>query len=354
MAIEQRRPMPARKPMTLIGRTGDTSGMASNDLMASNGSAAPADRSALVDWLVFLALGLMWGSSYLFIKIGVETLEPFTLIAARLGIGLIVLATVVAFAREPLPREPRTYFHLIVLSVFSVALPFFLITSAEQSTDSSLAAIINASVPLFTIAIAAVALHDEPITVSRLAGLVVGFVGVFILVSRGLDVSGSGSGGDSSLYGEIALVGSSISYAVGAVYARRNVRGLRPMIPALFQVGFAFVITAVLAVVLEHPFATVVRPDAVFAVVWLGILGSGFAYLAFFRLLARWGATRATLVAYVLPIVGIVLGVLVLNEQVDARILVGTVLIIGGVALVNSRYGQRPLFRLARQPGGPT
>jgi drug/metabolite transporter (DMT)-like permease len=177
---------------------------------------------------------------------------------------------------------------------------------------------------------------------------------VFILVSRGLDVSGSGSGGDSSLYGEIALVGSSISYAVGAVYARRNVRGLRPMIPALFQVGFAFVITAVLAVVLEHPFATVVRPDAVFAVVWLGILGSGFAYLAFFRLLARWGATRATLVAYVLPIVGIVLGVLVLNEQVDARILVGTVLIIGGVALVNSRYGQRPLFRLARQPGGPT
>jgi drug/metabolite transporter (DMT)-like permease len=326
--------------------------LASNDALASKGDAARADRSVPVDWLVFLALGLMWGSSYLFIKIGVETLEPFTLIAARLGIGLLVLATVVAFAREPLPREPRTYFHLIVLSVVSVALPFFLITSAEQSTDSSLAAIINASVPLFTIAIAAVALHDEPITPGRLAGLGVGFIGVFILVSPGL--GGSGSGGDSSLYGEVALVGSSISYAVGAVYARRNVRGLRPMIPALFQVGFAFAITAVLAGVLEHPFATVVRPDAIFAVVWLGVLGSGFAYLAFFRLLVRWGATRATLVAYVLPVVGIVLGVLVLNEQVDARILLGTVLIIGGVALVNSRYGQRPLFRVARRQGDLT
>jgi drug/metabolite transporter (DMT)-like permease len=340
--------------MTLIARTGDTSGMASSDVLASNRSAGTADRSAPADWLVFLALGLMWGSSYLFIKIGVETLEPFTLIATRLGIGLIVLVTVVAFAREPLPREPRIYGHLIVMSVFNVALPFFLITSAEQSTDSSLAAIINASVPLFVIVISAVALHDEPITPGRLAGLAVGFVGVFILVSRGLGGSGGGSGGDSSLYGEVALVGSSISYAVGAVYARRNVRGLRPMIPALFQVAFAFVITAILAVVLEHPFATVVRPEAVFAVVWLGVLGSGFAYLAFFRLLSRWGATRTTLVAYVLPVVGIVLGVLVLSEQVDIRILLGTALIIGGVALVNSRYGQRPLFRVARQQGDLT
>ena len=335
--------------MTRIVGTGDTSSVASNDVLASNGNAPPADRSALADWLVFLALGLMWGSSYLFIKIGGETLEPFTLIAARLGIGLVVLATVVAFAREPLPREPRMYLHLIVLSVVSVALPFFLITSAEQSTDSSLAAIINASVPLFTIAIAAVVLHDEPITPGRLTGLAVGFIGVFILVGRSLGGSGSGSGGGTSHSGEVALVGSSISNAAGAVYARRNVRGLRPMIPALFQVGFAFIITAVLAVVFGHPSATVVRPEALFAVVWLGVLGSGLAYLAFFRLLVRWGATRTTLVAYVLPVVGIVLGVLVLNEQVDARILLGTILIIGGVALVNSRYGQRPLFRVARE-----
>jgi len=297
-----------------------------------------------VDWLVFLALGFMWGSSYLFIKIGVETLTPFTLIALRLGIGLIVLATVVALAREPLPRDLRTYGHLVVMSVISIALPFYLITTAEQSTDSALAAIINGSVPLYTIVIAALVLHDEPITVNRLIGLVVGFVGVVVLVSRELGAAGLGDG----LYGELALVGSSVSYAAGAVYARRNVRGLRPMIPALFQVAFAFLLTSVLAIALERPLATVVGPDTVLAVVWLGVLGSGVAYLAFFRLLARWGATRTTLVAYLLPVVGIALGVLVLNEQIDARILIGTALIIGGVALVNSRYGRRPLFRVAR------
>lgn len=302
------------------------------------------DRAGWADWLVFLALGFMWGSSYLFIKIGVETLAPFTLIALRLGIGLIVLAGVVAFAREPLPRNPRIYGHLVVMSVINIALPFYLITTAEQTTDSALAAIINASVPLFVIVIAALALHDEPITVNRLAGLAVGFVGVVILVGRGLGAVGAGD----ALYGELALVGSSISYAGGAVYARRNVRGLRPMIPALFQVGFAFLITAALALAFERPLPTSLRPDAVIAVVWLGILGSGLAYLAFFRLLAHWGATRTALVAYLLPVVGIVLGALVLSEQVDARILAGTGLVIGGVALVNSRYGRRPLFGPAR------
>jgi drug/metabolite transporter (DMT)-like permease len=306
--------------------------------MAAQPTAESPARTSQVDWLVFFALGLMWGSSYLFIKIGVETLEPFTLIALRLGIGLAVLATVVFLAHEALPREPRIYGHLVVMSVINIALPFFLITSAEQTTDSALAAIINGSVPLFTIVIAALVLDDEPITVNRLIGLVVGFIGVVVIVSRGL------GGAESSVTGELALIGSSISYAVGAVYSRRNVRGLRPMIPALFQVGFAFVITAVLALIFERPFETQFRPDAVFAVVWLGILGSGFAYLAVFRLFSHWGATRTSLVAYLLPVVGIALGFIVLNEEIDGRIVLGTALVIGGVALVNAKYGQRRLF----------
>jgi drug/metabolite transporter (DMT)-like permease len=306
--------------------------------MAAQPTAESPARTSQVDWLVFFALGLMWGSSYLFIKIGVETLEPFTLIALRLGIGLAVLATVVFLAHEALPREPRIYGHLVVMSVINIALPFFLITSAEQTTDSALAAIINGSVPLFTIVIAALVLDDEPITVNRLIGLVVGFIGVVVIVSRGL------GGAESSVTGELALTGSSISYAVGAVYSRRNVRGLRPMIPALFQVGFAFVITAVLALIFERPFETQFRPDAVFAVVWLGILGSGFAYLAVFRLFSHWGATRTSLVAYLLPVVGIALGFIVLNEEIDGRIVLGTALVIGGVALVNAKYGQRRLF----------
>ncbi len=303
-------------------------------------------RASRLNWALFLALGLMWGSSYLFIKIGVETLPTFTLVAARLGIGLVFLATVVAIAREQLPRDPMVYGHLLVMSVVNVALPFALITSAERSVDSALAAILNSGVPLFTIVIAALFLHDEPITVNRIAGLVVGYAGVILLVGRGLGAGGS----ESAISGELALLGSTASYGVGVVYARRNVRGLRPMIPALFQVLFAFVITGTIALVTERPFEVPWTERSIFAIVWLGLLGSGLAYLCFFRLLQSWGATRTSMIAYLLPIVGIVAGVLVLDEVVDGWVLVGTALVIGGVALVNSRFGQRRIFGRGAAP----
>ena len=297
-------------------------------------------RPTRADWLLLLALGFMWGTSYVFIKVGVQTLPTFTLIASRLGIGLTVLATVVILAREPLPRRLRTYGHLLVMATINIVVPFILITTAERSVDSALAAILNGAVPLFVIVFAAFFLHDEPITVNRLAGLAIGYAGVIILVSRSLGAGMS----QSSLQGELALIGSTAFYGAGAVYARRNVRGLRPMIPALFQVLFAFVMVTILAAVFEHPWTVRWNVDAVGAVVWLGILGSGFAYLANFRLLARIGATRTSLVAYLLPVVGIVAGAIVFRETVDARVVFGTALVIGGVALVNSRFGQRRLY----------
>ena len=297
------------------------------------------------DWLTLLALGLMWGTSYVFIKLGVETLGTFTLIAGRLGIGLALLATVVALAREPLPREPRIYGHLVVMAVVNIVLPFFLITTAERSVESNLAAILNGTVPLFAIVFAALFLHDEPMTLNRLGGLVIGYLGVIVLVSGSLLAGGQGS----SLPGELALVGSAVCYGAGAVYARRHVRGLRPMIPALFQVGFAFVIVAVLALQTESV-GSGWTSNAIIAVAWLGLLGSGFAYLANFRLLSRIGATRTSLVAYLLPVVGIVSGALMFGESVDIRLVAGTLLILAGVALVNSHRGERRIFGRAAPP----
>jgi drug/metabolite transporter (DMT)-like permease len=317
-------------------------------------------RPTRADWLLLLALGFMWGTSYVFIRLGVETLGTFTLIAARLGIGLALLVTVVFIAKEPLPRSPRVYGHLVVMACVNIVLPFALITTAERSVDSNLAAIINGSVPLFVIFFAALFLHDEPLTVNRLGGLVIGYFGVIILVSKSLFGGGST---ESSISAELALVGSAIAYGAGAVYARRNVRGLRPMIPALFQVGFAFVIVAVIALVTESPFVgweasgdSLVPglPNAIFAVVWLGLLGSGFAYLVNFRLLSRIGATRTSLVAYLLPVVGIISGALMFNEQVDGRLIAGTILILAGVALVNSHRGQRRLFGRAAPSTEPS
>jgi drug/metabolite transporter (DMT)-like permease len=296
--------------------------------------------SARIDWFLFLLLGFMWGSSYLFIKIGVEAgLLPFTLIMLRLVIGFALLAVVVTIAREPLPRSARPYGHLMVMSIVNVVLPFALITWAEQTVDSSFAAILNAAVPLFVIVIAAAFLREERITLNRLAGLTVGFVGVAILV--GFDAADVVGGNGLA---ELALIGSAVSYAISIVYARRYLHGLRPMIPAVFQVGFALVIVTALAFAFEDPMSVSLTAEALFAVVWLGLLGSGLAYLVYFRILSRWGATRTSLVAYLLPIFGIALGAVVLREAIDLRLLIGTAIVIGGVALVNSRRPPRLSF----------
>ena len=223
------------------------------------------------DWLLFILLGFLWGSSFLFIKIGVEAgLPPFTLVMLRLLIGFGLLAVVVAAARERLPREERVYGHLFVMGAINIALPFTLITWAEMHVDSTLTSVLNAAVPIFVIPIGAIFLRDEPLTVGRVVGVLLGFVGVALLV--GFDPAAA-AGVD--LLGALAVIAATISYAAGAVYARRNVRGLRPMIPALFQVGFGLLITSVLAFVLERPFELTLEPQAFLAVVWLGLLGFG-------------------------------------------------------------------------------
>ena len=297
-----------------------------------------AERASRTLWLLFLGLGFMWGSSYLFIKLAVDDFGTFTLVALRLAVGAILLWAVVLATRQELPREPRIYGHLFVMGLVNIVVPFALITWAEQSVDSSLAAILTAPVPLFAIVIAPFFLHDEPIRVNGVVGLLVGFVGVVILTSRDLSI------GNSDLSGEIALLGAAFSYAIGAVYARRNMRGVPPLIPAVFQVSFALVVSGAIALLTERPWEAQPDQEAIFSILWLGIVGSGLAYLAVFRLFAAWGATRTTMVAYEIPVVGILLGFFVLAEPVDIRLLIGTGLVVGGVALVNSPYGRRRLY----------
>ena len=306
--------------------------------------------STRLDWILFVLLGFFWGSSYLFIKIGVDAgLQPFTLVAGRLFIGLLLLAAVVIVAREALPPPGRMYGHLMVMGLFSVALPFALITWAEQSVDSSLAAVLTGAVPLFVIPISAVLLPTEKITLNAVVGIAIGLVGVAVVVGfNPATLAGT------DLVPQLALIGAAASYAIGGVYARRNVQGLRPMIPALFQVAFALVMTAIPAILLERPWERPLTGDAIFAVVWLGLLGSGAAYLIFFRILRSWGATRTSMVAYLLPIWGIILGALVLSEPIDLRLIAGTALVIAGIGLVNMRGSVQQLWRRRPAPVVPS
>jgi len=297
--------------------------------------------SARADWAIFLTLGVIWGSGYLFIKIAVDDFGTFTLVALRLAIGTALLWTVIRAAGKRLPRSPRVYGHLAVMAAVNIAIPFVLITWAEQRVDSAVAAILTAIVPLFTAVLAPLFIHDEPMRVNAVVGLGIGFLGVLILTAGGA----GGAGSDAARV--VGLMGASFCYAAGAVYARRNVRGLDPMVPAVFQVTFAFAMTAAVACAVERPWDS--RPDAaaVFSIVWLGLFGSGLAYLAVFRLLAHWGATRTTAVAYLLPAVGIVLGAVVLQEPIGARTVLGTALVLAGVSLVSSGVGRHVLFARA-------
>ena len=299
--------------------------------------------SSRADWAIFVALGFMWGSSYLFIKIGIAELPTFTLVALRLLVGAALLWTVVTIAGKRLPRSIRTYGHLAVMGAVNIAIPFALITWAERSVDSGLAAILTGIVPLFTAIFAPLFIPDEPLRANAVIGLAVGFAGVIVL-------TGGVGGVPTDIAAATALVLSSVAYAAGAVYARRNVRGLDPMIPAVFQVTFALAMTGLVALAIERPWEVRPGPAGVFSVVWLGILGSGLAYLAVFHLLKRWGATRTTAVAYLIPVFGIALGAVVLSEPIDPRTILGTALVLAGIGLVNARYGRRVLYSRGASP----
>ena len=283
-------------------------------------------------WLVFIALGFFWGSSYLFIKLGVNAgLTPLTLVTLRLLVGSILLGSVVRLSRESLPRDPRMYVKIAILAFFAIALPFVLITIAEQHVVSALAATLTAPVPLFTIPFAAIMLHER-ITPTKVVGVIVGLIGVAVLM--GFDPSQIGK---SDLTFQLVLVAAAVSYGFGGVFARKFVTGMRPMVPAFIEVASAMVMVAIGALIFENPISEIssITPQALGSVLWLGVFGSGLAYLAFFRLIGAWGPTRTSLVAYLLPIWGITLGFIVLNEPIQSGLILGTTLVIAGIAFVN-------------------
>ncbi len=297
--------------------------------------ARPHDRSETgIEPILFVLLSAAWGSSYLFIKIGVETLPVFSLVAWRLVFGSAFLVRAVLVMRVPRPRDPRLVARLAFLAIVNIVIPFALITWAERSIDSGLASILNATTPFFTLLLSVLALRAERMTGIRLVGLVVGFVGVIVISSGTLGQPGA----LGEVGGIVAVIAASAAYATGNVFFARQVRGrMDPTATALGQVGIALPIVVVIAFVVDGGVTVPAVPQALFAVAWLGIVGSGFAYLFFFRLLAVWSPTRVSLVTYLMQVVAVALGVIVLGEALTLEFLAGAILVIGGIAMVNVR-----------------
>jgi drug/metabolite transporter (DMT)-like permease len=285
------------------------------------------------DWMVFALLGLVWGSSFLWIKVAVQEVGPATLVGYRLLIGLIGLAVVVAARRPSSPRDRRTLFVLGVVGITNTALPFILISWGEQFIDSAIASILNGTVPLFTIVIAHLFLHDDRITPARILGLITGFIGVVVLMSRDLGPEARAG----SVLGQAAVLAAALSYAGSSVFARRNLRQVDSVVQAFLPLISADTVAWVTALASEAPLQVPRLPITWLALVWLGLLGSCLAYLLYFHLLHAVGPTRATMVTYVFPVVGVILGVAFLNELADWHLIVGAMLVALGIGVVNLR-----------------
>ena len=285
----------------------------------------------LKEWGIFTLLGLIWGSSFLWIKIAVDDVHPFVLVTFRVLFGLIGLLIVMRWQRQSLPRDRRTILAFVFMGIFNTAIPFVLIAWGETQIDSSLASILNGTVPLFTIITAHFWLRDEKITPPRLAGLIVGFVGVIVLVAR--DFKPGGLQGNA--LGQLAVLLAAISYAVALTFSRRYLRGTKPVVQSTMILIVASAVMGVVTPVVERPIQLPTLPITWLALLWLGVMGLCVAYLLFFYLNNAWGPTRASLVTYVFPVVGVFLGIIFLNEKPDWNMAIGSALVVAGILVVN-------------------
>lgn len=303
-------------------------------------------------WGAFWLLGLIWGSSFLFIRIGVEQLPPFELVFIRTGIAAVGLNIIVYLRGKRLPTDWKGIRDLLFLGIVNTVFPFALITWSEQRIESGLASVLQGTAALFTLVIAHFYFADERITTKKIVGLLAGFAGVVILSSRSWK-DGQVITGD--LLGQLAMVGASLCYAIGGTYGRKTIQNrLEPIVVAAGAMTVAAIATGIIMVIAPAfngvaPVALAdMTPRVLFSVLTLGLVNTLVAYTMFYSIVRTLGASRASMVTYVVPMVGLTLGAIFLNEIVDSRLLIGAALIIGGIGIVNLNIVQ--WFRPSAQP----
>ena len=286
----------------------------------------------LKQWFAFILLGLIWGSSFLWIKIAVQEISPFLLVAFRLLFGILGLMGVV-FATHPIwPHDRNAWLNLTILGLTNNALPYVLISWGELYIDSAVAAILNSTVPLFTMLFAHFLLTDDRITPYRLLSMLVGFLGVVILVIR--DIHGNIQ---TSILGQVAVLLACVAYAISTIIARRTTQNIAPAVRAVIPLFGADILLWTVTPVVDPHLALPHFLITWIAVIWLGLIGVAVAYILYFYLLHNVGPTRTTFVTYVFPLVGVILGVIFLNEKLDWNLAVGAFLIVGSIMFVNRK-----------------
>jgi drug/metabolite transporter (DMT)-like permease len=295
---------------------------------------------------MLFTLALIWGASFLFIKIGVQEMSPATLVTLRLAFGVITLFEIAA-ARPALVAGWQRYWRLAILvAIFNVIIPYLLISWGETRIFSGTASILNATTPLFTVLLASVWIGNghEALSWRKGIGILIGFLGVFLVF--GLNGRAFSDQSLPIILGELAVVGASASYGVGGLLSRRYAgEGTGTLVGPMTSLTAALIISIPIAVLWNPPTAF---PSwkALGAVAALGVLGTGVAYLFYFWLIRNVGAPRTSMVTYLLPFTALLWGWLVFGEPILPNAILGLALVLLGTMITNNTFSM--LFR--RQP----
>jgi drug/metabolite transporter (DMT)-like permease len=311
-------------------------------------TASTPDRSDRRSWLPgYLLLALIWGSSFLFIKVGVRELHPLHVTLVRVVTGALTVGALVLVTRTRLPREPRVWGHLFVVGVVGVVIPFTLFGYGEQRVSSVLAGIWNAATPLVALPVATLVFRTERVTPRRATGILIGFTGVLVVLGVWHGIGGV------QLTGQLMCAAAAACYGIAIPYQRRYLGGLAGS--GLAVPAGQLITSAVLLLVLAPlvagapPVPTALSGDVVASVLALGALGTGLAFVLNFRVIRLAGATTSASVTYLMPIVATLIGLLGLGEHIRWYQPVGALIVLAGVA-VSQGMLRLPTARSRRCP----
>jgi len=294
-----------------------------------------ANRS-LGDWGLLAALVALWGSNFMFIKLGVSAVPPATLVATRLVIGALILVAVVRAMGYTLPPLGRAWMPYVVLGVAGNCLPFWFITWGQKAIDSALAGILMAVMPLTTVLLAHFFVAGERMTRNRVAGFALGFVGIVVLMGP---AALAGLGGSAlEVTAQLSVLAGALCYAVNGILIRVMLKG-DVWVASACIIAVAAAVSVPVALVLDRPWQLAPGAEALWILLWIGIGPTAIATLVHLKLIGSAGPTFMSLINYCIPVVATFFGVWLLGEHPGANAYAGLLLILAGIALSQLRRG---------------
>lgn len=285
--------------------------------------------AAKKNFLLLLFLAVLWGPSFLFIKVALQSFPPITVALIRVGVAAFLLFIVLKIKNIKLPKFSEVWKNFSLAALFQSAIPFTLFAVGEQYIHSSLAAILNGTTPLFTLIFAHFFIANDRMTKAKTIGATIGFCGLFMLVFPSL------VGAHATALGVFAVLIAAISYGVAFVYTKKFIRGYAPLAVTTLQLFLSTLMLLPLAL-MEHPFAiSHVTPAALGSVLGLAVFGTAMAFAVYYKIMEQSSATYASMVTYITPVFGIILGAVILGEKLAWNSYIGCAMVLTGVMFAN-------------------